>query len=232
VSGVFEPNIPNDRLSKPPDQGSSAFLNSSRSFLKKLFQSAPHFEQCFREICNSGCPEEEFGPLLYATCLLITFRNVPLLDAANLTKAQLRGLPKRLRSIAQTIKLLNATLLAPATEMKIMPNAPKGSRAQAARDYLVLRYETLPNMLNVYALHLERFTRISRQMLKRLTTGQLYALRVVHCVKKYTKRPRYEAVAELLTQGCSIVAGPDSVPDFLTAEALTKLYQRWREALN
>jgi hypothetical protein len=48
----------------------------------------------FSEICDSGCP----------------------LNGGNLTKAQLKGLPKRLRALAEIIAALNATLLAPSNE--------------------------------------------------------------------------------------------------------------------
>jgi hypothetical protein len=217
-------------LVQPVPAKKAVASESTDKFLKKLFANGAHLEECFHRICNAGCPTEEFGQLLWATCMLMSFQSVPLFNGGNLTKAQLKGLPKRMRALAEIIEALNATPLTPGNEVKFMPDAPKGTSAQAARKYLVQRYEMLPRMLNFYSYHLERFTRIVRKSLKRLTTAHVSAIRVLRYVEDCTGSPRYGELAELLEQGCliSLIAGKEeSVPRFLTAEGLAKLYHRW-----
>ena len=216
---------------EPVPTKKSVARESTETFLQKLFANGAHFEQCFRKICDSGCPRDEFGQLLWATCTVMSSRTMPLLSGGNLTKAQLKGLPKRLRVLAEIIKALNATPLAPGNEVKFMPYAPEGTRARAARDYLVKRYEMLPGMLMVYSYHIERFARIARSKLKRLTMAHVLAIGVVRCVENHTGSPRYGELAELLEQGCLIVGKEESVPKFLTADGLAKLYQRWGNAV-
>jgi hypothetical protein len=90
-------------------------------FLKKLFANGAHFEECFCKVCDVGCPREEFGPLLWATCTLMPWQADPLVSGVKLSKAQLKSLPKRLRALADVIEELNETPLAPGNEVKIMP---------------------------------------------------------------------------------------------------------------
>ena len=209
-------------------QGAKAKSGDDRAkFLKALFVSSPHSRQCFRSICELGYPEEQFGPLLWAACVMITTHDFPLRDTGNFSKAEFNRLPKRMKDMAQLIKGLNETFLAPFNEVLFMPPIPKDSTAQIARDYLKLRYNMLPGMLYVYASHLERFAKIARQGWKRLTTGQIVAIAVLNSVKQYTRSPRYEELAELLEQGCIIEAGRHAVPKYLTVDALAKLHQRW-----
>src|SRR5579859_5117206 len=205
----------------------SVAQRGTEAFLRKLFANGPHFEETFSKICDSGCPRLEFGQLLWATCLMISFRTTPLINAGDLTKAQLKGLPKRIQTLAGIIKRLNASPLAPSNEVLFMPDAPEGTRAKAARDYLVKRYEMLPGMLMVYSYHIERFKKIAQSKVKRLTTSHLHAIRLVHYVEDHTQGPRYAELAELLEQGCLIAGKAESVPKFLTAEGLAKLCQRW-----
>jgi len=225
------PSVNTPQVSAQPVAARRSVRENTDTFLRKLFANGAYLEKCFRKICDSGCPRDEFGQLLWATCMLMSVQNVPLFNGGNLTKAQLRGLPKRLRAMADIIKALNATPLAPGNEMNMMPYAPQGSRAQAARDYLVQRYEMLPGMLNVYSYHLERFTKIARKGLKRLTRAQVLVIRVVRHVEDCTGSPRYGELSELLEQGCLIVGRQESAPKFLTAEGLAKLYQRWGKAV-
>ncbi len=209
----------------------SVAQKSMEVFLQKLFAKGPHFEQSFKKICDSGCPRHEFGPLLWATCFLISFGSTPLVNAGNLTKAQLKGLPKRIQALAGIIKRLNATPLAPSNEVLFMPYAPEGTRAKAARDYLVQRYEMLPGMMMAYSYHIERLAKIARGTMKRLTTAHVSAIRVVLYVEDHTGSPRYGELAELLEQGCLIEGKARSVPRFLTAEGLAKVCQRWGSAV-
>ena len=216
---------------KVPPPPTSDAQKSAEAFLQKLFAKGPHFEQSFSKICDLGCPRDEFGRLLWATCVLISFQTTPLINAGNLTKAQLKGLPKRIQTLAGIIKRLNATPLAPSNEVLLMPYAPEGTRSKAARDYLVQRYEMLPGLLMVYSYHIERFAKIARSKIKRLTTSHLSTIRVVHYVEHHTGSPRYGELAELLEQGCLIGGKAKNLPRFLTAEGLAKVCQRWGSAV-
>jgi hypothetical protein len=213
---------------QPVPVRNSVARESTENFKKKLFAKGVHYEERFRKICDAGCPSEEFGQLLWATCMLMSLRSIPLINGGNLSKAQLKSLPKRLRALAAIIKALNGTPLAPGNEVNFMPYAPDGTRARDAREYLVMRYEMLPGMLIVYSYHLERFSKIARDTRKRLTAGHVSAIQIVHYVENRTGSPRYADLAELLEQGCLIEGREqDCVPKFLTTEGLAKLYQRW-----
>jgi len=217
---------------QPVSVRNSVARKSTGNFKEKLFAKGAHYEECFRRICDAGCPPEEFGQLLWATCMLISFRSIPLINGGNLSKAQLKSLPKKLRALAATIKALNGTPLAPGNEVKFMPYAPEGSHARAAREYLVKRYEMLPGMLMVYSCHIERFSKIARDICKRLTGGHILAIKIMHYVEDRTGSPRYADLAELLEQGCLTEGRQiDCVPKFLTTEGLAKLYQRWGSAV-
>jgi hypothetical protein len=204
---------------------------STEAFLQELFGNGAHFEESFRNLCDSGCPHDEFGGLLRSVCMLMSWQTIPLVNGGKLTKGQLKGLPKRLRDLGEIIGALNLTPLAPGNEAKFMPEAPPGTSARIARDYLVQRYEMLPGMLYVYAQHIERFTRIARSTIKRLTTSHLWAITILRYVDERTGSPRYGDMAELLEQGCLILGEEKSVPKFLTADGLAKLYQRWGTAV-
>jgi hypothetical protein len=104
--------VPSGPERAAPPQTSVA-QKRAEAFLQKLFAEGPHFEESFRKICDWGCPRDEFGKLLWATCVMMSFRATPLINGGNLTKAQLKGLPKRLQTLAGIIKRLNATPLAP-----------------------------------------------------------------------------------------------------------------------
>jgi hypothetical protein len=200
----------------------------STEFLHKLFSQGSHFEQSFRKICEAGCPAEELGWRLWATCTITSCWSIPLLHSGNITKAQLKGLPKRLRALADIIKSLNATPLAPGNEVKW---APENAQGQLARGYLVQRYEMLPGMLYVYAHHLERFSKIARKTVKRLTMGHLLVVELLCYVEKHTGSPCYKELADLLEHGCFVAGGKDDAPGFLTVEGLAKMYQRWGGAV-
>ncbi len=209
----------------------SAGRDKSELFLRKLCANGPHSAHCFRKLCDLGCPRDRFVQLLWATCVFTSSNYGPLLHGGNLTKAQLRALPKKLRDVADMIKTLNATPLGPANESNLAARAPHGSTAQISRDYLILRYEMLPGMLYVYAHHMERFTKIARRSAKRLTIGHITVISLLHFVKKYTGSPRYDDLSELLEQGCRMEGNKQTAPTFLSTEGLAKLYQRWGNAV-
>src|SRR5438105_789297 len=84
-----------------PRADNSKARERTKAFLQKLFANGAHIEECFGKICDSGCPRDEFAQFLWATSTLMSFQNAPLVNGGNLTKAQLKGLPKRLRALAE-----------------------------------------------------------------------------------------------------------------------------------
>src|SRR5437879_4133718 len=99
----------------------------AKAFLERLFANGHHLEESFRTICAEGCPAEDFGTFLYGVCLISSFRANPsyfargrelLVHSGNISKAQLRALPKKLRTMADMIDELNSTPLAPANDIK------------------------------------------------------------------------------------------------------------------
>jgi hypothetical protein len=168
---------PNDRAKK------SVAQENTEKFLQKLFAQAPHFEASFRKICELGCPSEEFGQRLWATCMLISQGSIPLLHGGSLSKAQLRSLPKRMRALGAIIGALNNTPLAPGNEFSLLPNDPE---RKVGREYIAQRYKLLPGVLYVYAEHLERFERTGRNRFKRLTSAHLLALMMLWFAETHT----------------------------------------------
>jgi hypothetical protein len=213
------------------------------SFLKQLFAQGRFLEESFGRICRDGCPREEFGTLLYVHCLVSSFREDPdhfprdrkrLVNSGNIPKSQLKSVPRRMRAVADTIESINATILAPANDIKL---APYDAQRQIAREYLIRRYETLPGILRLYSWHLEKFSKFASRTAKRITPGQVNAVELVRYVEDHTGSPHYEDVSNLLDQGWRVAgrrlarrrdAGePQSTPRFLSTAGLTKLYQRW-----
>jgi hypothetical protein len=219
----------------------------TKAFLQRLFASGHYLEESFRNICADGCPAEEFGALLYGMCLISSFRansrDFPrgqelLVNSRDISKAQLRALPKKLRTMADMIDKLNATSLAPANELRwIYPPAnelrlaPHDVQRQRNREYMIGRYNTLPGLLRIYSWHVERFLPIARKIAKRLTIGHVHAVEIVRYVEDRTGSPHFEDISGLLENGWLIVGETESAPRFLSVDGLTKLYQRWADAL-
>lgn len=205
-------------------------------FLQLLFANGHYLEESFRKICADGCPVEEFGRLLYIMCTIPSFRSSRdfprgqerLVNSGNISKSELKALPKKIRAMADTIESLNATALAPANDIKL---APHDAQRKIAREYMIRRYETLPGFLRIYSCHLEMFSQSCDQTAKRLTLGHLLAIELVRYVEDQTGSPHYEDISNLLEQGWRVAGGTESTPRFLSSEGLTKLYQRWAEAV-
>lgn len=209
---------------------------NSKAFLTDLFVNT-RLKQAFRKLCEDGCEEEKFGVMLHATCLLSSFRaddryfakgQKLLVHSGQVSKAQLRSLPKKLREIADLIEKLNASPLAPAHDIEWAPQDPERA---PVREYVVRRYETLPGYLRAYCWQLERFQRYARVTARRLTGGHFLAVELVRYVENCTESPHYREVSELLEQGWMLAGQVETAPDFLTVEGLTKLYQRWGDAI-
>jgi hypothetical protein len=150
------------------------------------------------------------------------------LHSRDISKAQLKALPKKLRTIADMIDKLNSTVFAPANDIK---RAPFDAQRQIARDYMIRRYESLPGYLRVYSWHLESFSKLSRQTAKRLTMGHVLAIQAIRYVEDRTGSPHYADLSNLLEQGWLVAGRTEITPRFLSAEGLTKLYRRWADAI-
>jgi hypothetical protein len=209
----------------------------TKAFLPRLFANGYCLEESFRNICADGCSAEEFGTLLYGMCLISAYRansryfprgQELLVNSRDISKAQLRALPKKLRTMADMIDKLNATVLAPANDIKL---APYDAQRQIAREYMIRRYETLPGLLRIYSWHVERFLPIARKIAKRLTIGHVHAVEIVRYVEDRTGSPHYEDMSNLLEHGWLIIGKTKIAPRFLNVAGLTKLYQRWADVL-
>src|ERR1019366_3594284 len=74
-------------MSDLPESAKSGALSASardtrlregkEEFLRGLFSQGDYLEESFRKICIEGCSPEEFGTLLYAVCLISSFRADP-----------------------------------------------------------------------------------------------------------------------------------------------------------
>jgi hypothetical protein len=128
----------------------------------------------------------------------VEYSDTLLVNSGGISKAQLRALPEKLRTIADLIDKLNATALSPANDIKW---APYARERQIAREHMIRRYQTLPGLLRVYSWHLERFREFARRTAKRLTGGHLMAIELVRHVENRTGSPHYREVSELLEQG-------------------------------
>jgi hypothetical protein len=180
-------------------------------------------------LCNAGCQKEDFAGLLFAVCTVAPLQpfRTNLIDLSGVSKAELKRLPKALRSLADLIRRVNETPLAPAHDL--LPHIPTDSKEpRHMKAQMVVRfYRMLPGIMFAYGTHLERFAKFNRRMLKRLTSNHLHTMRLLRYVEECTGSPKYEDLANLLTQGFLAAGGPeDSIPKFFTADALAKLHQR------
>ncbi len=212
----------------PSREGAARLREGTEAFLKQLFADGHYLELSFGKICADGCSQEEFGTLLYATCLGGS-PHFPrgwkrLVNSGNISKSQLKALPKKMRAMADTIDSLNATILAPANDIKL---APYDAQRQPAREYMIRRYETLPAVLRIYSWHLERFSKFAKRTAKRLTLIHLHVIGLIRYVENQTGSPHYEDISNLLEQGWRVAGKTETTPRFLSTAGLTKLYQRW-----
>lgn len=170
-------------------------------------------------------------------CLYSTLRRSPrhpalgekrLSDLQEISRSRLRTLPKKIRAAADTIDTLNKSIFAPANEIRL---APYNVERKFEREHMIMRYETLPGVLKVYALHLERFLKPAARLVKRLTLGQMDAVRLIRYIEDHTGSPHHEDISNLLEAGWRVAGRTESTPRFLSTEGLSKLYQRWAGAV-
>jgi hypothetical protein len=229
-------DAPEKEKSAVPADSAARLRKAKNAFLERLFAHGYRFEESFSKVCDDGCSREEFGKLLYVVCLTWSFRtdslHLPraqkrLVNSGNISKSQLKALPKEMRAIADTIDSLNATSLAPARDIKM---APYDAKRQMVREYMIRQYETLPWLLRVYSSHLENFSKSAIRTVKRLTLAHLLAVKLVRYVEDQTGSPHYVDLSNLLEEGLRVAGGTESTPRFLSTAGLTKLYQRWAES--
>jgi hypothetical protein len=202
------------------------------AFLKLLFGRASHLEESFQRVCDAGCSQEEFGLMLGYQLMVWGVRGLcprgqeRLADLPNISKRQLKGLPNKIQDMADTIESLNGTIYAPAHDIKL---APYDAEREIAREYLIRQYEILPGVLRVYAVELERFSKLTARLLKRLTLDQVDAVRLVRYVEDHTGSPHYEDVSILLEAVWRMARKTEA--RFLSTDGITKLYQRWAKSV-
>jgi hypothetical protein len=196
-------------------------------FLKKLFSRGNYFEQLFQKLCDRGCSPNKLGSLLFAVCTIAAFApRKSLTDLPAISDSEVKQLPRRLRSVADLVERMNRTGLAPADE--IMAALPRSGKSAPNMPTIMTRlYRMLPGIMLVYAAHLERFSKSSRRLLKRLTLTHLNTLTLLEYVKKSTGKPQYEPISSLLEEGFVAAGGSeDAIPRLFSAAALAKQNQR------
>lgn len=193
-------------------------------FLQKLFARGKVFDELFNNICQAGCDAEILGNLLSAICTIAMAEQEGFLDLGNISTAQRKRLTKDLLSLADLVERVNLTRLNP--KLDILAAPPDAGR-DPIRKHVAGLYDKLPFIMRLYSFHLERFSKFTRALLKRLTFIHLETLRLLLYVQENTGSPRYEDLSNLLTSGFLAAGGAeDAIPKFFTADALAKLKQR------
>jgi hypothetical protein len=193
-------------------------------FLVRLFTMGGYCEELFRKLCREGCSDEELAGLLFAVCTIAVADRSGLIDLGKISMPQVRRLAKDLQSLAGLVRRVNETSLNPKLDILA---APTDVSRDPVRKYIARLYDMLPETMMVYSVHLDRFSRFNRALLKRMTITHLNALRLLLYIEERTGSPRYEDISNLLTAGFLAARGADrDIPKLFTAEALAKLKQR------
>jgi hypothetical protein len=196
----------------------------SRAFLKKLFSRGAVYEELFDKMVKDGCDPEILAGLLFGACIIATGDREGFLDPRDISTAQLKRLSRDLLSLANLVERVNRSRLNPKIDIL---SAPSDITRVPIRKAMVYLYDKLPFTMRAYSIHLQRFLKLSRALLKRLTFVHFEVLRLLLYVEEVTGRPRYENISDLLTGGFLVAGGiEDNVPEFFSVEALAKLKQR------
>ena len=191
-------------------------------FLKKLFAQGNFYERLFNKITKAGCDRETLAGLLFFVSMRA--RQKEFFDPGDVTTADLKRLGRDLRSLADLVERVNLSPLNPQLDILAAPPDPN---RDAIRKHVGSLYGQLPFAMRAYSLHLERFSKFRKTLLKRLTPVHLETLRLLLFVEENTRRPRYEEISDLLTGGFLAAGGAeDKIPEFFSADALPKLKQR------
>jgi hypothetical protein len=195
-----------------------------RVFLKKLFARGIVYEQLFNKLSRAGCDSETLVRLLFRVCTIAVSFREEFLDLGDISTGDLKRLTRDLLALAELVERVNRTLLHP--KIDILSSPPDTGR-DPVRKHMAYLYDKLPFTMRVYSVHLERFSKVSRAILKRMTLAHFETLRVLLYVKERTGRPRYDDLSNLLTAGFLAVGGSEgNIPEFFSADALAKLMQR------
>jgi hypothetical protein len=193
-------------------------------FLKRLFARGKVYEELFNSICKAGCDAETLGGLLFAVCTIAVANREGFLDLGDMSAAQLKRLTKDLRSLADLVERVNRTRLNPAIDILVAPPDPDRG---PIRKHVASLYDRLPGIMRAYSFHLERFSKFTKALLKRLTFVHFLTLRLLLYIEESTGSPRYENMSDLLTGGFLVAGGAeDALPKFFSGDALAKLKQR------
>ena len=187
-------------------------------------KTQPKCDLLLSDLSKAGCSEERLTSLLFSACVAANSKPIRLLDTAGLSAVQLKGFQRDLLHVGRLVNRVNKTSLSPKFDLKwAAPIVEKDS----LRTTFERLYDMLPRIMQAYAVHLEQFAKFNRQILRRLTFAQYYALKLLQYVHETTGSPRYQNAADLLAVGFPALAGAKvKVPNSFSADALTKLYQR------
>lgn len=221
----------NAKLTMPPitvetkrDTSVAVGARGREVFLKRLFSSGAVYEELFNNICKAGCDAETLGDLLFSVSGISVANQKGFLDLGDISAAQLKRLTKDLRSLADLVERVNGTRFNPTIEIRAAP--PNPSR-EPIRKHVARLYDRLPSTMRMYSFHLERFSKISKALFKRLKLVHIMTIDLLLYVEASTGSPRYEDLSNLLTGGFLADGGEEAaLPKFFSADALAKLKQR------
>lgn len=183
----------------------------------------------FQKLCKAGCDQGDLGKLLFATCVLArnsAFNN-SLRSFPGVSTKELKTLPRRLRDLADLLKIVNKSAMSPPRYLRWAGSGKETEQGDPSRRHLVQLFELLPGLMIVFAEALDNISSKSKRMLKRLTPARYQAMELLIYVWAQTKAHYYEDLASLLQAGFSLDGSTSaSLPRFFESSALSKLFQR------
>ena len=193
-------------------------------FQDGLFAQGKRYEELFRKLCEQGCESVALSGLLFAICTLAVASSRGRLPRLSFSASYVKRLAADLRSISAAVDRINKSPLNPKYDLLWAPPDPT---RDLRRQFLARRYDSLPGLMLVYALHLERFFKFSRSQLKRMTITHFSTLQLLLYTEHRTGSARYECLSNLLTAGFLTAGGLENdIPKFFSVDALSKLKQR------
>jgi hypothetical protein len=173
-----------------------------------------------------GCSEEELISFLFQASSAASRQPGPFFDRGGFSAIQLERLTTQLTRNASLVEEVNRTWLNPALDQRF---APKDPRRDEARAQMAALYDRLPVVMRVYAAHSRQLVKVRRAVFKRMKYAHYHALKLLHYIENKTGSPRYEVADSLLQAGFAVLDPEAATPEFFSADALTKLYQRIRK---
>ena len=196
------------------------------TFLSNLFSRNAYCKRLFYELCRKGCSPSDLAGLLFAISVFAECESKGLLETGEPTKDEVKSLVTGLRELARLVDHMNWTPLNPRLALL---GSQRDDGLAPLRQAMARLYDKLPNLMNVYALHLHRFQDYRQDEFKRLSKIHFETLRLLLYVEESTGSPRYEDISNLLTEGFLTCGGTEEkLPTFFTSDALAKLKLRTR----